>query len=119
MRLHETLKRVQLRQKTRNFPSLCLGDTIRVGVLIEEGNKQRTQIYQGTLISKRKTNASTTIVVRRIFRGVGIERVFFLYSPLIQYTEVLRRAKVRRAKLYYLRYLKGKAIRLKERFLKS
>ena len=118
MHLHKMFKRVQLRQKTCNFPFFCLGDTIRVGVLIEEGNKQRTQIYQGTLISKCKTNTSTTIVVRRIFRGVGIERVFFLYSLLIQYTEVLRCAKVRRVKLYYLRYLKGKAIRLKERFLK-
>jgi elongation factor Tu len=116
--LSNTLKRVKQTQETRNLPLLHLGDTVRIGVLIEEGNKQRTQVYQGTLISKHDADASTTIVVRRIFRGIGIERVFFLYSPLIQYTEVLRRAKVRRAKLYYLRQLKGKATRLQERFLK-
>jgi large subunit ribosomal protein L19 len=119
MHLREIVSRTQFRQKEHDFPILCLGDTVRVGVLIEEANKRRVQAYQGTLISKRQAGINTTIIVRRIFHGVGIERVFFLHSPLVQYIKVLRHAKVRRAKLYYLRYLKGKAIRLKERFIKS
>jgi large subunit ribosomal protein L19 len=97
-------------------PTLSLGDLVRVGVLIKEGNKQRVQVYQGTLISRRRSNLTTTISVRRFFQGVGVERVFLLYSPSIRYIEVLRRAKVRRAKLYYLRNLKGKSARLRERF---
>ena len=116
MSLSKAITEVQLDKKNQNFPILSLGDTVRVGVLIEEANKQRIQVYQGTLISK---NRSTTIVIRRIFHGVGIERVFFLRSPLIRYVTVLRRSKVRRSKLYYLRYLTGKAVRLKERFIKS
>jgi large subunit ribosomal protein L19 len=119
MNLHKTIIRTRQRQNDLNFPTLCLGDTIRVGVLIEEANKQRVQSYQGTLISKRRSGVDSTIMVRRIFHGVGIERVFFLHSPLIRSVKVLRRAKVRRAKLYYLRYLKGKATRLKGRFIKS
>jgi elongation factor Tu len=118
MRFNEIINKIQRQQRTPNLPVLCLGDTVRVGVLIEEANKQRVQVYQGTLISKRQAGTDTTIIVRRIFHGVGIERVFFLHSPLIQYIKVLRRAKVRRAKLYYLRHLKGKAVRLKERFVK-
>jgi large subunit ribosomal protein L19 len=118
MHLREIVNKRQLEQKGQDRPILCLGDTIRVSVLIEEANKRRIQFYQGTLIAKHQSGISTTIIVRRVFRGVGMERVFFLHSPLIQDIKVLRRAKVRRAKLYYLRYLKGKAIRLKDRFVK-
>lgn len=109
---------VQQKQNSPGLPILFLGDTIRIGILIEEANKQRVQVYQGTLISKNQSDIDTTIVIRRIFQGVGIERVFFLHSLLVRYVTVLRRVKVRRAKLYYLRYLTGKAIRLKERFVK-
>jgi len=119
MHLREIVSRSQLRRKEHDLPILCLGDTVRIGVLIEEANKRRVQVYQGTLIAKRQAGINATIIVRRIFHGVGIERVFFLHSPLVQYIKVLRHTKVRRAKLYYLRYLKGKAIRLKERFIKS
>jgi large subunit ribosomal protein L19 len=118
MSLRETVIGVRQRQKNYSLPILSLGDTVRVGILIEEANKQRVQVYQGTLISKNQSDIDTTIVIRRIFQGVGIERVFFLRSPLVRYVTVLRRAKVRRAKLYYLRYLTGKATRLKERFVK-
>jgi large subunit ribosomal protein L19 len=119
MHFREIVNRIQRKHKEHNLPILCLGDTVRVGILIEEANKRRVQVYQGTLIAKRQAGINTTIIVRRIFRGVGIERVFFLHSPLVQNIKVLRHAKVRRAKLYHLRYLKGKAIRLKERFIKS
>jgi large subunit ribosomal protein L19 len=119
MHLNEIIDKSRCRQIEQDLPILCLGDTVRVGVLIEEANKRRVQAYQGTLIAKRQNGINTTIIIRRIFHGVGIERVFFLHSLLVQYVKVLRHAKVRRAKLYYLRYLKGKAIRLKERFIKS
>lgn len=118
MHLHKIINRSQFGRKEHDLPILCLGDTVRIGVLIEEANKRRIQVYQGTLISKRQADINTTIIVRRIFHGVGIERVFFLHSLLVQYIKVLRHVKVRRAKLYYLRYLKGKAIRLKERFIR-
>jgi len=96
-----------------------LGDTVNVGVLIEEGKKQRIQFYQGTLISYHRANRNSTITIRRIFQGVGVERVFLIHSKIIKDIEVLRHAKVRRAKLYYLRKLKGKATRLKEVFKQS
>ena len=118
MCLHKVFRRIQKEQVNFSFLFPCLGDTVRVGVLIKEATKQRIQIYQGMLISKHLADTDTTVMVRRVFHGVGVERVFFLYSLSIQSITVLRCAKVRRLKLYYLRELKGKAVRLKERFLK-
>ena len=86
--------------------------------MIQEGNKQRVQTYQGTLIAQHRRNRNSTITIRRIFQGVGIERVFLIHSTSIQKIEILRCSKVRRAKLYYLRARKGKATRLRERFVK-
>jgi len=90
-----------------------VGDTIKVHVLIKEGDKERVQVFQGDVIAKRGAGASSTFTVRKISFGVGVERVFPIHSHSIRKIEVVRSTKVRRAKLYYLRELKGKAARLR------
>ena len=92
-----------------------IGDTIRLGVLIQEGSKQRVQPYQGMVVARHRAGVHTTLTVRRIFQGVGVERIFPIYSPLLRDVSVLKRARVRRAKLYYLRERVGKAARLASR----
>ena len=92
------------------------GDTVKVGVRIREGNKERVQPYEGVVITKRHGGLNETITVRRIFQGIGVERVFMLHSPQVASVKVERRGKVRRAKLFYLRDRVGKATRVKQRF---
>ena len=92
-----------------------VGDTVDVHVQIREGEKERLQAFEGVLIAKHNSGISTTITVRKISFGVGVERVFPIHSPVIESIKTVRKAKVRRAKLYYLRSLHGKAARLKER----
>jgi large subunit ribosomal protein L19 len=116
MNLSKLVQDLEATQRRTDLPILSIGDTVAVGVLIQEGNKQRVQTYQGTRIAQHRAGVNSTITVRRVFQGVGRERVFLLHSPAIQSVEVLRRARVRRAKLYYLRDRVGKATRLKERF---
>lgn len=99
-----------------SLPSLNVGDTIKVGVRIQEGGKERVQPFEGTIIAMRNGGINETITVRRIFQGVGVERVFLLHSPKVANIQVIRRGKVRRAKLYYLRDRVGKATRIKQRF---
>ncbi|MEB3229140.1 MAG: 50S ribosomal protein L19 [Synechocystis sp.] len=99
-----------------DLPTIHVGDTIKVGVKIVEGGKERIQPYEGTVIAKRNGGLNETITVRKTFQGVGVERVFLLHSPRIASIKVLRRGKVRRAKLYYLRDRVGKATRIKQRF---
>jgi large subunit ribosomal protein L19 len=99
-----------------NIPILKIGDNVKIGVKIIEGNKERVQLYEGTIIARKNTSINTTITVRKIFQGIGIERIFLLHSPKIDSIQVLRSSKVRRSKLYYLRNLKGKASRLKQNF---
>ena len=94
------------------------GDTVKVFVRIIEGNKERTQAFEGTVIKKRGSGINKTITVRKIFQGVGVERVFALYSPRVEKITVIKRGDVRRAKLYYLRSLSGKATRIKEKIEK-
>lgn len=98
------------------LPEIYVGDTVRVGVKIKEGNKERVQPYEGTVIAMRNGGINETITVRRVFQGVGVERVFLIHSPRIANIQVMRRGKVRRAKLYYLRDRVGKATRVKQRF---
>jgi large subunit ribosomal protein L19 len=98
------------------LPAIYVGDTIRVGVRIKEGGKERIQPYEGTVIAMRNGGINKTITVRRIFQGVGVERVFLLHSPRVADITIIRRGKVRRAKLYYLRDRVGKATRIKQRF---
>ena len=100
----------------KDLPVLKIGDNIKVGVKIIEGNKERVQFYEGTLIAKKNSSINTTITVRKIFQGIGIERIFLLHSPKVDSITVIRSAKVRRSKLYYLRNLKGKASRLRQLF---
>lgn len=99
----------------RGLPALHSGDTVRVHVRIVEGNRERIQMFQGVVIRLRGGGQDQNFTVRRIAHGVGVERTFLLHSPRIEKLEVLRNAKVRRAQLYYMRGLTGKAARLKER----
>ena len=98
------------------LPTIRIGDNVKVGVKIIEGNKERVQFYEGTIIAKKNSSINTTITVRKILQGIGIERIFLIHSPKIDSIEILRSSKVRRSKLYYLRNLKGKASRLKQTF---
>ena len=99
-----------------NIPKIQIGDTIKLGVKIIEGNKERVQFYEGIVLAKKNSSINTTITVRKVLQGVGIERVFLIHSPKVDSIEILRSSKIRRSKLYYLRNLKGKASRLKQSF---
>ena len=98
-----------------NIPKIQVGDMIRIGSTIVEGNKERVQYFQGNVISKKNSRINLTINVRRIVEGIGMERIFLIHSPKIVSFEIFRSSKVRRSKLYYLRGLKGKAGRLKQK----
>ena len=91
------------------------GDTVKVHARIKEGEKERIQVFQGVVIRKRNGNTGATFTVRKISYGIGVERIFPFHSPLIDKVEVLSRGKVRRSRLYYLRKLRGKAARIKEK----
>ena len=116
LKLKEIINKIETKQLKTDLPNIYVGDTIRLGVLIKEGNKQRVQPYEGTVIAQHNANSNTTVTVRRVFQGIGVERIFALHSPSIQTIQIIRRAKVRKAKLYYLRNRVGKATRLKEKF---
>ncbi|WP_254216672.1 50S ribosomal protein L19 [Synechococcus sp. CCY 9618] len=103
-------------QQKSDLPEIYVGDTVKVGVRIREGNKERVQPYEGVVIAKRHGGLNQTITVRRIFQGIGVERIFLLHSPQVASVKVERRGKVRRAKLFYLRDRVGKATRVKQRF---
>ena len=104
--------------KKDEIPQMNPGDTVKVFVRIVEGNKERTQAFEGTIIKDRGEGLNKTITVRKVFQGVGVERVFLVHSPRIEKIQVLRRGDVRRAKLYYLRERSGKATRIKEKIEK-
>ena len=99
----------------REMPEINPGDTVKVFVRIIEGNKERTQAFEGTVIKKRGSLINKTITVRKVFQGIGVERVFAIYSPRIEKIQVLRKGDVRRSKLYYLRERSGKATRIREK----
>ncbi len=113
--IQKPLQRVYDKYKRDDLPELEPGDTVRVNVKIREGDKERLQAFEGVLIAKHNSGISGTITVRKISFGIGVERVFPVHSPVIESIKTVRKAKVRRAKLYYLRELRGKAARLKER----
>ena len=113
---HDLIKAFEAEQLKSELPEIYVGDTVRVGVRISEGNKERVQPYEGVVIAKRHGGLNETITVRRIFQGIGVERVFMLHSPQVATIQVERRGKVRRAKLFYLRDRVGKATRVKQRF---
>ncbi len=112
----EEIESIRTQLNKKDLPEIYVGDTVKVSVRIQEGNKERVQPYEGVVIAKRNGGINETITVRRIFQGVGVERVFLVHSPRIATIQVIRRGKVRRAKLYYLRDRVGKATRVKQRF---
>ncbi len=112
MQILENIKKEMMRF---DIPAFKAGDTVKVHVKIKEGEKERIQIFQGVVISKRSNSANSTFTVRKVSYGIGVERVFLLHSPIIDKVEVVSRGRVRRAKIYYLRNLKGKAARIKEK----
>jgi large subunit ribosomal protein L19 len=109
------LKEVEAPFLKDNLPQMDVGDTVKVFVKIREGGKERTQGYEGVIIKRAGSGVNKTITVRRVFQGVGIERVFLVHSPRVEKITVQRRGHVRRAKLYYLRERTGKATRIKEK----
>jgi large subunit ribosomal protein L19 len=112
----DLIRAFESEQLKSDLPEIYVGDTVKVGVRISEGNKERIQPYEGVVIAKRHGGLNETITVRRIFQGIGVERVFMLHSPQVASVKVERRGKVRRAKLFYLRDRVGKATRVKQRF---
>ena len=109
------LQKILNKNKRTNMPSFRPGDTIRVHVKIREGDKERLQAFEGLVIARKNTGMGETITVRKISFGQGVERIFPLNAPVIDRIDFIRSGKVRRAKLYYIRELRGKAARLKER----
>jgi len=105
---------VEDKQKRTDIEPFGVGDTVKVHVIIKEGDKERVQIFQGDVIAKRGRGLDATFTVRKISFGIGVEKIFPLHSRSIKKVEIIRSTKVRRAKLYYLRKLKGKAARLRE-----
>ena len=108
----DSIEKTQLRD---NVPVFQPGDTLRVHVRIKEGNKERLQAFEGICIAIKHGGVRETVTVRKVSFGVGVERIFPLHATVIDHIDVIRRGKVRRAKLYYLRDLRGKAARIKER----
>jgi large subunit ribosomal protein L19 len=108
----EQLEKENIRLDIPNFKP---GDTVKVHVKIKEGEKERIQAFQGVVISKRKGTTNSTFTVRKVSYGIGVERIFPMHSPVIDRVEIITRGRVRRAKIYYLRKLRGKAARIKEK----
>ena len=111
----EPIKQLEKEMMRLDLPEFSPGDTVSVHVKIKEGEKERIQVYQGVVISKRKGTANATFTVRKVSYGIGVERIFPLHSPIIDKILVVTRGRVRRAKIYYLRKRRGKAARIKER----
>jgi large subunit ribosomal protein L19 len=109
------LAKVLSKNKRTDLPEFRIGDTIRVHVKIKEGDKERLQVFEGTVLARKNTGMGETITVRKMSFGTGVERIFPLNAPVIDHIDIVRTGKVRRSKLYYLRNLRGKAARLKER----
>ncbi len=112
--MNNIIREVTKEQLKSDIPAFRPGDTVRVHVKVVEGTRERIQVFEGVVIKRRGSGISETFTARKISYGVGVERTFPLHSPKIDKIEVMRRGKVRRAKLYYLRALRGKAARIKE-----
>lgn len=112
---HPLLTKITNKYKRTNLPTVRIGDTLRVQVKIREGEKERLQAFEGTLIARNNSGLGETITVRKMSFGHGVERIFPLSAPVVDSIDVVRTGRVRRSKLYYLRALRGKAARLKER----
>jgi large subunit ribosomal protein L19 len=113
----EKIKQIEREQLRLDIPRFIPGDTVKVHVRIREGEKERIQVFEGVVISKRRGTTGASFIVRKVSYGIGVERVFPMHSPTISKIEVVTNGRVRRAKIYYLRNLRGKAARIKERRL--
>lgn len=111
----DIIKNITESQIRTDLPELCIGDTVKVHVKVKEGNRERIQVFEGTIICKKHGGISETFTVRRVSYGVGVERTFPVNSPKIAKIEVVRKGRVRRAKLYYIRERVGKAAKVKEK----
>ncbi|MEA3416162.1 MAG: 50S ribosomal protein L19 [Thermodesulfobacteriota bacterium] len=111
----QAIEQIEREMMRLDLPAFAPGDTVKVYVKIKEGEKERIQVFQGVVISKRKGRSNAAFTVRKVSYGIGVERIFPLHSPLIDKVEVVSKGRVRRAKIYYLRKLRGKAARIKER----
>ena len=112
--MSEIIRSIEKAQLRTDLPTFGIGDTVRVFVKVVEGSRERLQAFEGTVMAKRNGGIRETFTVRRVSYGIGVERTFPLHSPRVDHIEVIRRGKVRRAKLYYLRSLQGKAAKIKE-----
>ena len=112
--MSEIIRSIENAQLRTDLPAFNIGDTVRVFVKVVEGSRERLQAFEGTVIVKRNGSIRETFTVRRMSYGIGVERTFPLHSPRVDHIDVIRRGKVRRAKLYYLRNLQGKAAKIKE-----
>jgi large subunit ribosomal protein L19 len=113
--MNQLIQEIESSLLKKDLPRVNIGDTVKVFVKIKEGGKERTQGYEGVVIKRHGSGVNTTLTVRRVFQGIGIERVFMVHSPRVEKITVQRRGHVRRAKLYYLRERTGKATRIKEK----
>ena len=112
--MNEIIRSIEAKQIRSDLPMFSVGDTVRVWVKVVEGNRERLQAFEGTVIAKRNGGVRETFTVRRVSYGIGVERTFPINSPRVDHVDMIRRGKVRRAKLYYLRELQGKAAKIKE-----
>lgn len=109
------VERIEKQQMQKTIPPFNVGDTVQVSVKVIEGDRERTQVFEGNVIARRGKNTRQTVTVRKVSYGIGVERIFPVYSPSIENIKVIKSGKVRRAKLYYLREKKGRAMRIAER----
>lgn len=112
--MNEIIKNIETAQMKAEVPQFNVGDTVRVSAKIKEGSRERTQVFEGTVLKKQGTGVRATFTVRKISNGVGVEKTWPLHSPIVEKVDVVRRGKVRRAKLNYLRSRTGKAAKVKE-----
>lgn len=112
--MNEIIRSIEQKQLRTDLPKISIGDTVRVWVKVVEGSRERLQAFEGVVIAMRNGGVRETFTVRRVSYGIGVERTFPMHSPRVDHVEIIRSGKVRRAKLYYLRNLQGKAAKLKE-----
>ena len=112
--MNEIIRSIEQKQLRTDLPKISIGDTVRVWVKVVEGSRERLQAFEGVVIAMRNGGVRETFTVRRVSYGIGVDRTFPMHSPRVDHVEIIRSGKVRRAKLYYLRNLQGKAAKLKE-----
>ena len=115
----ESLKLIEKAHIKENLSKIFVGDVVKIGIFIKEGNKERIQYYQGIILSKNNRGINLTISVRKVFQGIGVERKFLIHSPKFESIQIIKSSRVRKAKLYYLRNIIGKRSRLKQKFNKK